>query len=566
MTIPRDDPLKRRPERGPLPARGVRQQKLVEGQSVGDHEDAADPHDVYILHSEFVAAEGDMRKVAAGTYTLHKSNLNAEAAPTADDDASAGYSIGSRWIYGTSVYVCTSAGVGNANWEDLTSAGATDGDAIHDNVAGEIAAITEKASPVAADLIVIEDSAAANVKKRVQLGNLPGGGSGDVVGPASATDTAIALYDGITGKLIKNSVVLCDASGNITGVLSITGPAGGSTITGGTGLGDDLTLIPTSHATKGDLLVDNVDVFKVVHEAAASAKFQVQRDGLAEPSFTMQAGATAGVMKFGSGAITPDAGIQHNGANKLRADVTELLVYPGIGAGLALDYVAGGTGTLTLTPHATQGASRAISFPDASGELALDSELHAAATAADAGHTIAAQAITSVAASATVVGHVELATVAETDTGTDATRAVTPDGLAGSNYGERTIGVLVSDPNGDAITTGDGKAYARIPSTMNGWNLIEVAASLSTVSSSGIPTVQIRRSRWASATTRTNADMLSTKLTIDASEFDSVDAAAAAVIDTANDDVNTGDHIYIDIDVAGTGAKGLFVVLTFRLP
>ena len=60
--------------------------------------------------------------------------------------------------------------------------------------------------------------------------------------------------------------------------------------------------------------------------------------------------------------------------------------------------------------------------------------------------------------------------------------------------------------------------------------------------------------------------MLSTKLTIDASEFDSEDAAAAAVIDTANDDVNTGDHIYIDIDVAGTGAKGLSVVLVFRLP
>lgn len=34
----------------------------------------------------------------------------------------------------------------------------------------------------------------------------PGSGSGDVVGPASATDGAIPLYDGITGKLIKNSV------------------------------------------------------------------------------------------------------------------------------------------------------------------------------------------------------------------------------------------------------------------------------------------------------------------------------------------------------------------------
>ena len=191
---------------------------------------------------------------------------------------------------------------------------------------------------------------------------------------------------------------------------------------------------------------------------------------------------------------------------------------------------------------------------------------HASASASDGKHTVASQVISGVTATATQEGHVELATIAETDTGTDATRAVTPDGLAGSNYGERSIGILVSDPNGDAITVGDGKAYARIPSTMNGWNLIEVGASLSTVSSSGIPTVQVRRSRRASATTRTNADMLSTKLTIDASEFDSEDAAAAAVIDTANDDVNTGDHIYIDIDVAGTGAKGLFVVLTFRLP
>ena len=158
------------------------------------------------------------------------------------------------------------------------------------------------------------------------------------------------------------------------------------------------------------------------------------------------------------------------------------------------------------------------------------------------------------------------ASIAETNTGTEAAKSVTPDGLAGSNYGERTIDILVSDPNGDAITTGDSKAKVQIPSTVNGWNLIEVESSLSTVSSSGIPTVQIRRSRRASATSRTNADMLSTKLTIDASEFDSEDAVAAAVINGSNDDVNTGDHIYIDIDVAGTGAKGLSVRMTFRLP
>jgi len=59
---------------------------------------------------------------------------------------------------------------------DLTSGGSgTDADAIHDNVSGEIAAATEKASPVSADLLLIEDSEASNVKKKVQVGNLPGG-------------------------------------------------------------------------------------------------------------------------------------------------------------------------------------------------------------------------------------------------------------------------------------------------------------------------------------------------------------------------------------------------------
>ena len=58
------------------------------------------------------------------------------------------------------------------------------------------------------------------------------------------------------------------------------------------------------------------------------------------------------------------------------------------------------------------------------------------------------------------------------------------------------------------------------------------------------------------------ADMLSTRITIDASEFTSY-TAAAAVIDTGNDDVATGDLIAVDVDVAGTGAKGLGVILRF---
>jgi len=44
-------------------------------------------------------------------------------------------------------------------------------------------------------------------------------GSGDVVGPASATDSAIALFDTTTGKLLKNSSITVSGS-TITGTLS----------------------------------------------------------------------------------------------------------------------------------------------------------------------------------------------------------------------------------------------------------------------------------------------------------------------------------------------------------
>jgi hypothetical protein len=171
----------------------------------------------------------------------------------------------------------------------------------------------------------------------------------------------------------------------------------------------------------------------------------------------------------------------------------------------------------------------------------------------------AAQTALLSASSTTVSGRVELATNTETTTGTDATRALSPDGFAHSDYGKRVVSILVTDPNGSAITTGDGKAYFRVNSVLNGYNLVGVAAHVTTVSSVGIPTIQI-------ANVTDTVDMLSTKLTIDATEKDSSTAATPAVIDATKDDVATGDELRIDIDVAGTGAKGLSVDLTFQLP
>lgn len=127
----------------------------------------------------------------------------------------------------------------------------------------------------------------------------------------------------------------------------------------------------------------------------------------------------------------------------------------------------------------------------------------------------------------------------------------------------KTVTLLVSDPAGSAITVGDGKTYWTVPATFNGLNLTAVEASVTTVSSSGLPTVQLRRLRLTNPTTQSAADMLTTKVSIDASEFNSKDATTAAVIDTSNDDVQTGDQIGVDVDVAGTGAKGLIIHMTF---
>jgi len=46
-------------------------------------------------------------------------------------------------------------------------------------------------------------------------------GTGDVVGPASATDNAVARFDGTTGKLIQNSVVTISDTGATTGVTTL---------------------------------------------------------------------------------------------------------------------------------------------------------------------------------------------------------------------------------------------------------------------------------------------------------------------------------------------------------
>lgn len=108
------------------------------------------------------------------------------------------------------------------------------------------------------------------------------------------------------------------------------------------------------------------------------------------------------------------------------------------------------------------------------------------------------------------------------------------------------IGIACSDEVTN-LTTGAAKVTFRMPYAMT---LTAVRASLTTASSSGVVEVDVNEG---------GVSIFSTRLTIDANERTSTTAATAAVIsDTAlADDA----EITIDIDAAGTGARGLKVWL-----
>jgi hypothetical protein len=161
------------------------------------------------------------------------------------------------------------------------------------------------------------------------------------------------------------------------------------------------------------------------------------------------------------------------------------------------------------------------------------------------------------AASSTVSGTLKTATTATTNTGTAIDEAITPDAMAGSVHGTVKFGLTPVDSD-TAVTVADGTQGIPIPASMNGMNLVSALAAVDDKGITGTTDIQVRRRRAGS-----EVDMLSTKITI-GDEF----YASDGVINTSNDDLATGDVIYIDRDAihSGTAPNGLSVVLEARLP
>lgn len=150
----------------------------------------------------------------------------------------------------------------------------TDGTAIHDDTADEIHQVTAKGTPVAADEILIEDSAAAWAKKRIALTDLLGaGGGGDEV-------------------LIKGT--------NVIAALGIDFLAGtGVTITHAAGPNPETATLAFDTTVAYTLLPAGDGTITIQHAAAGSPALDLQNTGTGDsPRMKMRSATSLHSLDF----------------------------------------------------------------------------------------------------------------------------------------------------------------------------------------------------------------------------------------------------------------------------
>lgn len=152
------------------------------------------------------------------------------------------------------------------------------------------------------------------------------------------------------------------------------------------------------------------------------------------------------------------------------------------------------------------------------------------------------------------------ASASDINTGTDTAKYLTADALAGSDLGAQHVCWIIV--KSDTVTAvADGKDAFVVPAAMSGMNLTDLTCSVSDLNSAsgGSTDVVVRRVRGATA-----VDMTSTACTISYNAY----TASDETVDTSNDDLQTGDKIFVDVNAVTTGAvqKGLSCTATFAKP
>lgn len=164
-----------------------------------------------------------------------------------------------------------------------------------------------------------------------------------------------------------------------------------------------------------------------------------------------------------------------------------------------------------------------------------------------------------VAASESASGIVELATTAEIDTATDATRAMSPDAFAASDFGLSYYAIELFDVTTD-VTSGTNKFMFVIPAALAGWDIVEAHIEVYTAGTTNTTEVDVNINGVSCFST-------TPKIGSGQTGSDTGAGSVAGTINTAADNVAQFDRITIDVDAVSTTApKGLVVTLGFRHP
>lgn len=388
-------------------------------------------------------------------------------------------------------------------------------------------------------------------------------GAGDVIGPATNTADYLPQWNGANSKVLKDGVAI--PAGGLAGLtaLALKEDASNKSTDGTFALNSD-TLYPSQKATKtyvdGLIAAQDAMVFKGVIDCSSNPNYPAaDRGHTYRVSVAGKIGGASGpnvqagdiLICITDGTSVGDHATVGTAWGIIQVNIDGALVTTDIGVTVQaydaeLAALAGLTSAANKLPYFTGSGTAALTDLSAFARTFIDD-----ADAAAVRTTLGLVPGTDVLA----VSAYDDATAAETNTGTSTAKYVSPDGLAGSNYGTFVVSILLNDST--VLTTGDGKAYFRVPNECNGFDLVGVRAAR--VAGTGTPLIQIHNVTQA-------ADMLTTRVSIDSGETDSSTAATPASIDTSNDDVATGDRLRIDVDDAGTSTTWMEIQLTFRLP
>lgn len=407
-------------------------------------------------------------------------------------------------------------------------------------------------------------------------------GSGDVVGPGSATNNAFARFDLTTGKLIQDSLVTSDDSGSVNIPTGQTYKINGTAlavgdITGAAPL--DSPTFTTAITIPETAAASDTDKFLVADTGVIKFRTgtQVLSDIGGQASLTFGIADTNAVQINGVGVADNDyakftaSGLEGRSFAEVKSDLsldnvenTALTTWPGSTNLVTLGTIATGTWEGT-TIAVDQGGTGQTSYTDGQlliGNTTGNTLAKATLTAGEAiDITNGNGTITILAEDASVTnkGVAELATTAEIDTGTDSTRTIPVDQFVASKRNIRWLVFNLVEAGTDVATATNigGDWLSPIAGTIlqSDTTPFFLYATNSTAGTTGTMVVDI--SLGGTTIMDTN------KLDFDTTEKTTTTAATPP--DLSDTTLAVGDILTIDIDaIHTTPAKGLTVYMAIR--